>query len=306
MRLFLPCTSTSRFIGLTTFSLGLLALGGCGGGGGGSTPSVPGLAAARVAFQTDRDGNQEIYVMNGDGTGQVRLTNNAVDDVQPAFNRNGSLIAFASKREGDTSREIYVMDADGKQQRAVTHNTFDDVQPSFSPLSDTIVFKSSRNSRNDIYTLNLATNEERQLTNDLAFDEDPSFLPDGRVIFSSNREGAFRLYVLTNGVAQPLPHQGEESQFFPDASGDGRITFVSNLDGNFEIYVMDLDGQNRHRLTNNGVPDVDPVFSTDGSRIYFASLVDGNFNIFVTNADGSGTPRRITSQPSIERLPSIR
>lgn len=296
-------------ISLTTLSLGLLALGGCGGGGGGgSAPGGPGLAAARVAFQTNRDGNQEIYVMNGDGTGPVRLTNNASDDLQPAFNRNGSLIAFVSKREEDQTREIYVMNADGSQQRAVTQNSFEDGQPSFSPLSDTIVFQSSRNNQTDIYSFDLKTGVEKQLTNDLAFEDDPTFLADGRILFSSNPEGVFRLYTLntlTNGTPQPLPRVGEESQFFSNVSRDGRITFVSNLDGDFEIYVMDADGQNRRRLTNNAVSDVDPDFSADGSRIYYASLIDGNFNIFVTNADGSGMPRRITSQPSIERLPNV-
>ena len=56
-------------------------LAGCGGGGGGG-PSVP---AEKIAFQSDRDGDWEIYVMNSDGTGQANLTNNAARDSDPSF-----------------------------------------------------------------------------------------------------------------------------------------------------------------------------------------------------------------------------
>ncbi len=37
----------------------------------------------RIAFKSDRDGNDEIYVMNADGTGQTNLTSNAAVDYSP-------------------------------------------------------------------------------------------------------------------------------------------------------------------------------------------------------------------------------
>ena len=58
---------------------GLLA--GCGGGGGGGT-SVP---SEKIAFASNRDGIEEIYVMNSDGSAQTRLTNNAARDFDPSF-----------------------------------------------------------------------------------------------------------------------------------------------------------------------------------------------------------------------------
>ena len=41
----------------------------------------------QIAFMSDRDGNWEIYVMNGDGTDQRRLTVNAAPDLNPQFLR---------------------------------------------------------------------------------------------------------------------------------------------------------------------------------------------------------------------------
>ena len=39
----------------------------------------------RIAFGSNRDGNGEIYVMNADGSGQTRLTNNPAEDAVPAW-----------------------------------------------------------------------------------------------------------------------------------------------------------------------------------------------------------------------------
>ena len=44
-----------------------------------------GSQESTIAFLSDRDGNGEIYVMNADGTGQTRLTNNPALDWFPAW-----------------------------------------------------------------------------------------------------------------------------------------------------------------------------------------------------------------------------
>src|SRR5688572_11768479 len=75
-------------------------------------------AQEKIAFDTPRDGNFEIYVMNADGTQQTRLTRSAGEDMDPAFSPDGSKIAFASARDGNY--EIYVMNADGTRQTRLT------------------------------------------------------------------------------------------------------------------------------------------------------------------------------------------
>jgi Tol biopolymer transport system component len=56
---------------------------------------------------------EEIYVMNANGSGLTRLTNNMAVDGAPAFSPDGSKIAFTSDRDGNY--EIYVMNADGSR-----------------------------------------------------------------------------------------------------------------------------------------------------------------------------------------------
>ena len=62
-------------------------------------------------FASERDGNREIYVMNIDGSEQIRLTDNPAVDSDPVWAPDGSRIAFWSRRDGNF--EIYVMNADG-------------------------------------------------------------------------------------------------------------------------------------------------------------------------------------------------
>src|SRR6188768_2943127 len=75
---------------------------------------------AEIAFVSERDGNSKIYLVNLDGTGLVRLTNNLALDANPAWSPDGRRIAFSSDRAG-AGRDIYTMDADGSNVVRRTH-----------------------------------------------------------------------------------------------------------------------------------------------------------------------------------------
>src|SRR5689334_14377693 len=74
-------------------------------------------ANGKIAFDSDVDGNNEIYVVNPDGTDLTRLTTNPASDTDAAWSPDGSKIVFVSDRDG--SHEIYVMNADGTDQERV-------------------------------------------------------------------------------------------------------------------------------------------------------------------------------------------
>jgi Tol biopolymer transport system component len=75
----------------------------------------------KLAFVSNRAGNDEIYVMNADGTGVTRLTNNAAVDRSPVWSPSGAKIAFVSNR-ADQHDEIYVMNASGTGVTRLTTN----------------------------------------------------------------------------------------------------------------------------------------------------------------------------------------
>lgn len=84
---------------------------------------------SRIAFVSVRDGNTEIYVMNANGTNQVRLTSNSASEGSPRWSPDGRAIVFVGKRDGNT--EVYVMNADGTGQANVTNHSSIDVDPAW-------------------------------------------------------------------------------------------------------------------------------------------------------------------------------
>jgi len=75
----------------------------------------------QLAFVSDRDGNSEVYVMNGNGKGQRNLTRNRAYDADPAWSPNGRKIAFVTNRDGNYG--VYVMNADGSGQRRLAQRS---------------------------------------------------------------------------------------------------------------------------------------------------------------------------------------
>lgn len=74
----------------------------------------------RIAFDWRVTGHSEIYVMQADGGGQRRLTNDPADDFTPSWSHDGRWIYFASDRTGRT--EIWKMPAAGGAAVQVTHD----------------------------------------------------------------------------------------------------------------------------------------------------------------------------------------
>jgi TolB protein len=80
-----------------------------------SEDTAPAAHGNRIAFMSSRDGNWEIYIMNADGSGLKRLTNNAANDGLPAWSPDGKTLAFVSNQGGAWA--IWAMSPDGSNQR---------------------------------------------------------------------------------------------------------------------------------------------------------------------------------------------
>jgi hypothetical protein len=266
------------------------------------TDQVPlGVVAGTIAFQSNRDGNYEIYVMNGDGSGLTNLTNSPADDSGPVWSPDGQQILFTSNREGNN--EVYVMNADGSAQTNLTNNPATDgevggggyLQVDWSPDGKKILFSTNRDGNNEIYMMNADGSAQTNLTNNPAYDIFPKWSVDGTQI-GFTRDGINGILVMnTDGsnTRQLTNYPGDNA--FPRWSPDGKqIVFVGGHgDGTYEIYLMNADGSNRTQLTNSPGYDnnMDPRWSLDGKQIIFWSSRDGNEEIYVMNADGTDQTR---------------
>ena len=140
-------------------------------------------STAAIAFDSDRDGNSEIYVMNADGSGQRRITSSPTDDAAPAWSPDGSQLAFASNRDGNW--EIYRMAADGSSQTRLTDSSSGDYDPVWSPDGSQIAFETERDGNWNVYVMNADGSNERRATNTSTDEFDPVWLSDDDLGYSA-------------------------------------------------------------------------------------------------------------------------
>ena len=258
----------------------------------------------KIAFDSDRTGNDEIFAMNADGSNQVNLSNNPANDNNPAWSPDGKKIAFVSNRDGND--EIYVMNADGSNQTRLTNvNSFPDRAPSWSPDGTKIAFNSRRDGNDEIYVMNSDGTNQTRLTNNSARDLNPAWSPDGtKIAFDSDRNGNFKIFVMnsdgSNTIRLTNPLTNDRQPYFsPDGS---KIVFSGETGIGSEIFVMNADGTNRVQL-NSPCSD-SPAFSPDGTKLTASGTVSGfSGEIFVMNPDGTN-PVPLTSNPGFDAHPS--
>ncbi|HKR15397.1 MAG TPA: hypothetical protein VJT15_25245 [Pyrinomonadaceae bacterium] len=246
-----------------------------------------------VVFSSNRDGNFDIYGMKADGTGVVRLTNDAAEDLDPALSPDRSKIIFTSTRDGNL--EIYSMTINGTGLTRLTSNLATDGSPTWSPKGGKIAFASDRDGDFEIYSMNGDGTGVVQLTNNSSVDSFPAWSPDAsRIAFVSNRFGMLNLELCAmnadgTNVMRLTNHSGEDLS--PTWSPDGaRIAFSSTRNGNREIYSMNVDGSGSMRLTTNSASDIEPAWGKNG-KLIFSSQRTGNFELYSMNDDGSSLTR---------------
>jgi Tol biopolymer transport system component len=244
----------------------------------------------KIAFTSNRDGNDEIYVMNADGTGQTNLTNHPGYDSVPEWSPDGTKIAFVSDRSGDT--DIYIMNADGSGVTNLTNDANADVSPSWSP-DGKVLFSSDRSGNHELYVMNADGSNVTLLAAHPATDYAPTSSPDGnRIAFWSSRDpgnGDWSIYTMNSdgsGVTADLYPNGV-NDYDPIWSPDGtKIIFWSGTGNSHDVYEMNPDGSGVTNLTSDPADDAHPEPSPDGTQIVFTSNRSGTYQICLMASTG--------------------
>ena len=232
----------------------------------------------RIAFVSRQDGNENIYVMNTDGSSVTQLTSDPFQyyyilrdptDTDPAWSPDGKQIAFVSGRSGSLlnpqALNIYVMDANGLNAVQLTGQGKNSL-PSFGYAH-------------------------------------PAWSPDGKQIAFGYGEA---IYVMNADGTGPVKitdvYHFYPREISPSWSPDSQyITFMEEGASSSDIYIIRTDGSGRRQLTKNFIILAEPAWSPDGKKIMFAgranSCVDCKPCFYVTDLTGN-SPVKLTEYPS--------
>ncbi len=222
---------------------------------------------SRIAFSSTRGGTApDVYVMNADGSGVVRLSNALVGQ-EPTWSPDGKRVAF-SGFDG-TSSDIYVVNANGTGLQKLTPTAgANEYHPSWAPRGGRIAYSRREwgSANSDIYTMGTDGSRSTRLTTDPARDMEPAWSPDGRrIAFVSNRgtSGYDDLFVMDARGRRQTPITAQIAAKLPAWSPAGdRISFTDETAYlNPEVAVVKADGTGYVNLTNSPAFDGEPSWA---------------------------------------------
>ncbi len=233
----------------------------------------------------------QIFTMNTDGSGKTLVSTGKGRTTCSFFLPGDQKIIYASTHAADencpppadmsqgyvwkvySSFDLYVANADGSEPQVFLPAEGYDAEATVSPTGDRIVFTSMRNGDLDIYTCNIDGSDLKQLTDELGYDGGPFFSWDGKKI-------VYRSY---------HPKTDAEIARYKSLLADDMIEPSA-----FQVWVMNVDGSDKHQVTDNEFANFAPFFHPDNNRIIFCSSLNStdprrpDFNLWMINEDGSG------------------
>ena len=228
-----------------------------------------------IVFASERTGQMQLWAMDVDGSDQRRLLASSSFDFHPAWSHDGSRILF-QRLSPTTGFDLWILDLATGVQSRLTSLPRNEVGAFFSPDDSTVVF-GGNNGGQDVWVVPAAGGVPVALTSGAcitgtdpcvpAFDGQPSWTPDGRILFMSDRTGGIGIWTMAADGTDPrlVIDLGDASAGMPYMSANGqRIAFTSNvhdLEGDRNVHTVRSDGRQLRRLASAG-DDLAPTFAS--------------------------------------------
>ncbi len=264
----------------------------------------------RIVFSSDRDGFNDIWVCNMDGSGATQITNNGADEYRAQWSHDGTRIVF-DRRWPSQDSEIITMEADGSTIRTLTANTADDTNASWSHDSRRIVFDTFRTGNWEIYTMYEDDSSQTNISNHPNADRYPDWgplttYPD--IAFCSDRDGDYELFTMdADGSGQTQVTLNTRTDRGPAWNPGGYFVALDRWmgAGDTEVFRMTYTGGSVQRLSNDPGTDQSPAWSSNGEWFAFRSDRQGSADIWLQETAEPYSAFRVTKNSAHDDFPDL-
>ncbi len=270
------------------------------------------------------------------------------ENAEAYFSSDGKELIFQSTRDGHECDQIYTMNIDGSDVKLVSTGEGRTTCSYFFPGDKRILYSSTHLGAKqcpprpdfsqgyvwavydtfDIFTAKPDGSDLKQLTNAPGYDAETTISRDGKLVFTSKRDGDLDIYTmdrdgknvkrLTNELGYDggpfWSYDGKQivyRAYHPQTEKE-KADYIALLKQNLirptvlEIWVMNADGSNKRQVTHLNKASFAPYFFPDGKRIIFASNVADpkgrDFDLYMIKTDGTGM-ERITYNDTFDGFP---
>ena len=254
---------------------------------------IPGVFSTQIAYvsqerRADNTKRYRLIVSDADGENARVIADSPQPLMSPAWSPDARRLAYVSF-EGQQSA-VYVQTLRTGTRERVSSRAGVNGAPAFSPDGRLLALTLSHDNGNlDVYTLDLATQQLKQLTTDDAIDTEASWSPDGRTVyFTSDRAGGPQVYRVGVGGGRPERVSYNEAPYNarPRLSPDGKtVAVVYGQNNTYRIGAIDPANGNLRILTN-GRLDESPSFAPNGAQIIYATRENGRGVLASVSTDG--------------------
>jgi len=243
-----------------------------------------------LAFDSDVEGNSDIYLMPAAGGEPRRLTRDPGADFAPSFSPDGREVAFHSTRHG--TRDLFMINADGTGEMRLTSGPDEEQCGRFSPDGLRIVYSVFRGGRWEVFALRRdsvggAWSAPEQLTRG-GSEAMPRWSPDGVELVYLSAGG---ISVLTLGGEERLlvdfGRAGLVFRAYPGWMPQGRSIWfgAESADGQAGIFEVPATGGSPRMVIRFDDPAraVAPYNHTAGTGVMYLTVDDSETDIYVAD-----------------------